>query len=78
VTAEKSGSHPGVGNDRTGAQVQHNCRHMTCSSHAGLRHNGRQSVPKQRHMWHISAKLILNCTRSMWKNERQAGETTSN
>jgi hypothetical protein len=29
-------------------------------------------------MWRISSKLILNCTRTMWKNERQAGETTGN
>jgi hypothetical protein len=30
------------------------------------------------YMWRISSKLILNCTRTMWKNERQAGETTGN
>jgi hypothetical protein len=29
-------------------------------------------------MWRISSKLILNCTCTMWKNERQAGETTGN
>jgi hypothetical protein len=27
-------------------------------------------------MWRISSKQILNCTRTMWKNEQQAGETT--
>jgi hypothetical protein len=29
-------------------------------------------------MWWISSKLILNCNRKMWENERQAGETTGN
>jgi hypothetical protein len=56
----------------------HNCRRTTCSSHAGLRHNGGRSAPKRRHMWRISLWLILNCTHTMWKNERQAGETTGN
>jgi hypothetical protein len=56
----------------------HNCRRTTCCSHAGLRHNSGRSAPKRRHMWRISSKLILNCTRTMWKNERQAGETTGN
>jgi hypothetical protein len=54
----------------------HNCHRTTSSSHAGLRHNGGRSAPKQRHMWRISPKLILNCTCTMWENERQAGETT--
>jgi hypothetical protein len=56
----------------------HNCRHTTCSSHAGLHHNGGLSAPKWRHMWRISSKLILNSTCTMWKNERRAGETTGN
>jgi hypothetical protein len=56
----------------------HNCRRTTCSSHAGLRDNGSRSAPKRRHVWHISSKLILDCTRTMQKNERQAGETTGN
>jgi hypothetical protein len=30
------------------------------------------------HLWRISFKLILNCTRTMWKNERRACETTGN
>jgi hypothetical protein len=29
-------------------------------------------------MWRISSKLILNCTRTTWENEQQAGETTGN
>jgi hypothetical protein len=67
VTVEKSGSRLGVGNDRTGAQLPpHDL------------HNGGWSAPKRRHMRRISSKLILNCTRTMWKNERQAGETTGN
>jgi hypothetical protein len=37
---------------------------------AGLHPNGD--------MWRIFSKLILNCTCTMWKNKRQAGETTSN
>jgi hypothetical protein len=56
--------------------MAHNCRRTTCSSHAGLRHNGGRPAPKRRHMWCISSKLILNCTRTMWKNERRADETT--
>jgi hypothetical protein len=56
----------------------HNCRFTTCSSHAGLCHNGGWSAPKRRHTWRISSKLILNFTRTMWKNERQAGEMTGN
>jgi hypothetical protein len=53
----------------------HNCHCTTCSSHAELRHNGCWSASKQRHMWRISSKLILNCNRTMLKNEQQAGET---
>jgi hypothetical protein len=56
--------------------LAHNCRRTTCNSHAGLHHNGGLPALKWRHMWRISSKLILNCTRTMWKNERQAGETT--
>jgi hypothetical protein len=56
----------------------HNCRRTTCISHDGLRYNGGRSAPKRRQMWRISSKLILNCTRTIWKNERQAGETTGN
>jgi hypothetical protein len=55
----------------------HNCRSTTYSFHVGLCHNGGQSAPKRRHMWRISSKLILNCTRAMWKNERQASDTTA-
>jgi hypothetical protein len=55
-----------------------NCRRSTCSSHAELRHNGDRLATKRRHMWRISSKRILKCTRTMWKNERQAGETTGN
>jgi hypothetical protein len=29
-------------------------------------------------MWRISSMVILNCTRMVWKNEQQAGETTGN
>jgi hypothetical protein len=56
----------------------HNCRRTTCNSDAGLRHNGGRSAPKRQHMWRISFKLILNCTRTMWTKELQAGETTGN
>jgi hypothetical protein len=28
--------------------LAHNCRRTTCSSHAGLRHNGGGPVPKRR------------------------------
>jgi hypothetical protein len=56
----------------------HNCRRTTCNFHPGLRQNGGWSAPKRRHMWRISSKLILNCTRMMLKNERQADETTGN
>jgi hypothetical protein len=56
----------------------HNYCCMTCSSHAGLRHNGGWSATKRRHMWRISSKLIWNSTRAMWKNERQASEFTGN
>jgi hypothetical protein len=73
VTVEKSGSRPGVGNDRTGAQLS---LHDLQFPIAGLRHNGSRSVPKLRHMWRISFKLILN--RTARGNERQAGETTGN
>jgi hypothetical protein len=58
--------------------LAHNCRRTTCSSHAGLRHNGGRPAPKLRRMWRISSKLILNRTRTIWKNEHQAGETTGN
>jgi hypothetical protein len=58
--------------------LAHNCRRTTCSSHVGLRHNGGRSAPKRQYMWHISSKLILNCTHTTWKNERKAGETTGN
>jgi hypothetical protein len=58
--------------------LAHNCRRTTCSSHAGLCNNGSRPAPERRHMWRIFSKLILNCTRTMWKNERQAGETTGN
>jgi hypothetical protein len=58
--------------------LAHNCRRTTCSSHAGRRHNGGRPAPKRRHMWRISSKLILNYTRTTWKNEQQAGETTGN
>jgi hypothetical protein len=70
----KSGSRPGVGND----WLVHDGRRTTCSSHAGLRQNDGRSAPNRRHMWCIYSKLILNCTRTMWKSERQAGETTGN
>jgi hypothetical protein len=74
VTVEKSGSRLGVGNDRTGAQLPpHDLQYD-----AWLRHNGGRSASKRRQMWRISSKLILNCTRTMWKNERQAGEITGN
>jgi hypothetical protein len=56
----------------------HNCRCTTWISHAVLRPNSGRSSPKRRHMWHISSKLIFNCTRKMWKNEWQAGEVTGN
>jgi hypothetical protein len=58
--------------------LAHNCRCTNCSSHAGLRLNGGPLAPKRRHVWRISSKLILNCTRTTWKNERQAGEAAGN
>jgi hypothetical protein len=56
----------------------HNCCRTTCSSHAGLSHSDGRAAPKRWHMWCIFSKLILNCIRTMPKNERQAGETTGN
>jgi hypothetical protein len=56
----------------------HNCRRTTCSSHAGLRHNGGWSALKRWYIWRISPKLILNCLHTMCQNKRQAGETTGN
>jgi hypothetical protein len=51
----------------------------TRSSDVGLRYNGDRPAPQRRHTWCISSKLILNFTRTIiWKNERQAGETTGN
>jgi hypothetical protein len=60
--------------------LAHNYRRTTCCSHAGLCQNGCLPTPKRRHMLmlRISSKIILNCTRTMWKTERQAGETTGN
>jgi hypothetical protein len=54
----------------------HNCHRTTYSSHIGLRQNSGRSTPKRRQMWRISSKATLKCTHTMWKNERQAGETT--
>jgi hypothetical protein len=48
----------------------HNCRRTTCTSHEVLCHKVDWSAFKRRLMWRISAKLILNCTRTMWKNEQ--------
>jgi hypothetical protein len=46
-------------------------------SYLPFSYSGNQLLnPKRRHIWRISSTLILNCTRMMWKNERQAGETT--
>jgi hypothetical protein len=65
MTVEKSGSRPGVGNDRTGTRLAVSMPGCATTA-AGLHLNGD------------ICGAFLNCTRTMWKNERQAGETTGN
>jgi hypothetical protein len=66
VTFEKSRSRPGVENDHTGAQLPPHDLQFPC-----------RTAP-QRQLACAQMATILNCTRTMWKNERQAGETTDN
>jgi hypothetical protein len=84
VTVEKSRSRPSFGNDPTGAQLP--LQGATCvgelvPTDMRLPFINMQfphwAAPQRRHMWHTFSKLILNCTRTMWKNEWQDGETTA-
>jgi hypothetical protein len=53
--------------------MAHNCHRTTCSSHAGLRHNGGRPAPKRRYIWCISELHPYNVEKwaaSRW-NHRQ-------
>jgi hypothetical protein len=81
----------GFGNDRTGTQLPpHGAICVTKLGPASMRlpifalQFPRRAAPQRRpicipkatYMAHFF-KLILNCTYTMWENERQAGKTTS-
>jgi hypothetical protein len=73
LTVEKNGSRQGIGNDRTCAQLMLHDLQFPCRVAPQRQQVCTQTATYVAHFFQAN----LDGTRTMWKNEQQAGEITS-